>query len=59
MDNHPFIVDIPADEYNEAARRGENLSSHMLGDFRNCPLFYKKKISGEIEPSDTAAFETG
>ena len=56
---YPFIVDIPADEYHEAAKRGEFLSSHLLGDFRNCPLLYKKKMSGQIEPIDTAAYQTG
>ena len=59
MKQYPFIVDIPADEYHEAAKRGEFLSSHLLGDFRNCPLLYKKKMSGQIEPIDTAAYQTG
>ena len=59
MNRYPFIVDIPADEYHEAAKRGEFLSSHLLGDFRNCPLLYKKKMSGQIEPIDTAAYQTG
>ena len=59
MHRYPFIVDIPADEYHEAARRGEFLSSHLLGDFRACPRLYKKKLSGEIEPTDTAAYQTG
>ena len=59
MHRYPFIVDIPADEYHEAARRGEFLSSHLLGDFRACPRLYRKKMSGEIEPTDTAAYQTG
>lgn len=59
MHKFPFIVDIPADEYHEAARRGEFLSSHLLGDFRACPRLYRKKMSGEIEPTDTAAYQTG
>ncbi len=59
MHRYPFIVDIPADEYHEAARRGEFLSSHLLGDFRACPRLYRKKMSGEIEPVDTAAYQTG
>ena len=42
MKQYPFIVDIPADEYHEAARRGEFLSSHLLGDFRACPRLYRK-----------------
>ena len=59
MHRYPFIVDIPADEYHEAARRGDFLSSHLLGDFRACPRLYRKKMSGEIEPTDTAAYQTG
>ena len=59
MKQYPFIVDIPADEYHEAARRGEFLSSHLLGDFRACPRLYRKRMSGEIEPTDTAAYQTG
>lgn len=55
----PFIVDIPAEEYHAAARRGEFLSSHLLGDFRSCPLLYKKKLSGEIEPGDSTAYAQG
>ena len=59
MQKYPFIVSIPADEYHDAARRGQFLSSHLLGDFRSCPKLYKKKMSGEIEPVDTAAYQLG
>ena len=59
MKQYHFIIDIPADEYHEAAKRGEFLSSHLLGDFRNCPLLYKKKMSGQIEQTDTEAYQTG
>ena len=59
MNQYPFIVDIDADEYHEAARRGEFLSSHLLGDFRACPRLYKKKLLGEIEPVDTTAYQIG
>lgn len=59
MRSHPFIVDIPADEYHQAARDGKFLSSHLLGDFRSCPQLYKKKMSGEIEPSDSTAYQIG
>lgn len=59
MQKYPFIVDVPADEYHEAARRGQFLSSHLLGDFRTCPKLYRKKMSGEIEPSDTTAYQLG
>ena len=49
MKRCPFIVDIPADEYHEAARRGEFLSSHLLGDFRACPRLYRKKMPAHRE----------
>ena len=55
MHQYPFIADIPADEYHAAARRGDFLSSHLLGDFRSCPLLYHKKMTGAIEPVDSAA----
>ena len=59
MNKYPFIVDIPADEYHEAARRGEFLSSHLLGDFRACPLLFHKKMTGEIETTDSSAYKEG
>lgn len=59
MNTYPFIVDIPADEYHQAAKDGHYLSSHLLSDFRACPLLYHKKMTGAIEPSDTAAYQTG
>ena len=55
----PFFADIPADEYHQAARDGKFLSSHLLGDFRKSPRLYRKKMTGEIAPEDTAAFLTG
>ena len=58
MHRYPFIVDIPADEYHEAARRGEFLSSHLFGNFRAYPRLYRKKMSGD-EPVDTAAYQVG
>lgn len=54
-----FFADIPADEYHQAARDGKFLSSHLLGDFRKSPRLYRKKMTGEIAPEDTAAFLTG
>ena len=59
MGKLPFLVDVPADEYHEAARRGQYLSSHLLGDFRRSPRLYHKKMTGEIEPEDSAAFLMG
>ena len=59
MHKFPFIVDIPADEYHEAARRGEFLSSHLLGDFRKSPRLYHKKMNGEIDPNESTALAVG
>lgn len=55
----PVFADIPADEYHKAAMEGRYLSSHMLGDFRKSPRLYRKKLSGEIEPAESAAFALG
>lgn len=54
-----FFVDIPADEYHQAARDGKFLSSHLLGDFRKAPKLYRMKMSGEIEPMESAALTMG
>ena len=59
MDRLPFFADIPADEYHRAARDGQFLSSHLLGDFRKSPRLYRKKMAGEIVQDETAAFLTG
>ena len=59
MGKLPFLADIPASEYHEAARQGRFLSSHLLGDFRKSPRLYRKKMTGEIEPEDSAAFLMG
>ncbi len=57
--DYPFFVEIPAEEYHQAARDGKFLSSHLLGDFRKCPLLYHQKMTGEIQPTDSAAFWMG
>ncbi len=59
MGKLPFLADIPAEEYHEAARQGRYLSSYLLGDFRKSPRLYRKKMTGEIEPEDSAAFLMG
>ena len=57
--DYPFFADIPAAEYHQDARDGKYLSSHLLGDFRRCPLLYRQKMTGEIPPQDSAAYLTG
>jgi len=59
MDMRTILADIPADEYHRAAREGRYLSSHLLGDFRKSPRLYRKKMTGEIEPDESAAFLMG
>ena len=59
MGRFPNLVDIDADEYHKAARDGRYLSSHLLGDFRKSPRLYKRKMSGDIEPADSAALTLG
>lgn len=53
------FADIPADEYHQAARDGKFLSSHLLSDFRKAPKLYHMKMTGEIEPAESAAFLMG
>lgn len=59
MGKYPNLVDIDANEYHKAARDGKYLSSHLLGDFRKAPRLYKRKMTGEIEPADSAALMLG
>lgn len=59
MKRYEFLAEIPAEEYHRDARDGKFLSSHLLGDFRKCPRLYQKKLNGEIEASDSAAFLMG
>ena len=59
MNKLPFFADIEANEYHQAARDGKFLSSHLLGDFRKSPKLYYKKLSGEIEPTESAALAVG
>lgn len=55
----PFFADVDAAEYHEAARDGKFLSSHLLGDFRKSPRLYRKKLNGEIEPTESSALAIG
>lgn len=56
---NPKILSIPAAEYHAASRCGLYVSSHLLDDFRNSPELYRRKISGEIEDSDSPALALG
>lgn len=59
MYNENFILQIPADEYHAETKAGKFLSSHMLGDFRNCPELYRKKLAGEYVEPESQAFLIG
>lgn len=59
MNDKNYILDIPAAEYHAESKSGRYLSSHMLGDFRKCPALYQKKLAGQIEESESAAFAIG
>lgn len=54
-----WCLDIPADEYHQATKDNEFLSSHRLNTFRKCPLEYYKRITGEIVEGDTPNFIIG
>ena len=57
--DYPCFADIPAEQYHQDARDGKFLSSHLLGDFRKCPLTYHQKMTGVIPPQDSAAYWMG
>lgn len=63
MNDYTFILhallSIPEDDYHAASKRGEFLSSHMLGDFRNCPEYYHRKIQGEVPEKPSTAYALG
>lgn len=56
-DLRELIIDEPADVYH--ARAGEYLSSHLLGDFRKCPLLFHRKRCGLIPDVDRPAYLVG
>ncbi|RIK77251.1 MAG: hypothetical protein DCC68_17695 [Planctomycetota bacterium] len=41
-----FLIHEPAEAYH--AKSGHYLSSHLLADFRKCPLLYHRKVSGLV-----------
>jgi hypothetical protein len=52
-----FLIREPANVYH--AHSGEFLSAHALGDFRRCPLLYRKQELGLVPERDTAAYLVG
>ena len=53
------IVSIPAGEYHAASRSGRYMSSHLLASFRESPLLYHKKVTGEVTDGDSPALALG
>ncbi|MDD4431673.1 MAG: PD-(D/E)XK nuclease-like domain-containing protein, partial [Bacteroidales bacterium] len=59
MTDLSFIIHEPADEYHARSRSGEFMSSHLLADFRESPALYRKKVQGQIQENESAAFIMG
>jgi len=51
------LIQEPADVYH--ARASENLSSHSLREFRECPARFRKRELGLIPAKDSEAFAVG
>lgn len=51
------LLHEPAEVYH--AKRGEYLSSHLLGDFRRCPQLYFRKRCGLLPSEDRPAYLLG
>jgi hypothetical protein len=58
MNTGSFLT-ISADEYHEASRSGQYMSSHLLADFRESPELYRRKTSGEIAEAESPALTLG
>jgi len=61
MTERPATTNVILHESAEVyhAKAKENLSSHQLGDFRKCPLLYRKKRQGLIPDEDRPAYLVG
>ena len=46
-------------EHEYHAKAGEYLTSHLLADFRKCPLLHSKRLEGLVERRDTPAYTLG
>jgi hypothetical protein len=52
-----FLLREPADVYHAKSR--DFLTAHALGEFRRCPLLYRKKQLGLVPERDTTAYLVG
>jgi len=57
LESTTFLIREPAETYH--ARSGEFLSSHLLADFRKCPLLYHRKRCGLVPDNDRPAYLVG
>ena len=55
--NTDFLIHEMANTYH--GKRGEYLSSHLLGDFRENPKYYKQKVDGQVKDVDQTAYIEG
>ena len=53
------FLDVPEEEYHEAARKREFVSSHYLALYRKCPALYHQEMLGLAPRKDSAAFALG
>lgn len=53
-----WLISEPANEYHAKAGK-EYLSSHLLAEYRNCPLMFYKKVNGLISSKDSSAYAFG
>ena len=52
-----LLIREPAEAYH--AKAGEFLTSHLLADYRKCPLLYRQRVLGLIERDDRPAYLIG
>ncbi|MFI4912684.1 MAG: PD-(D/E)XK nuclease-like domain-containing protein [Sedimentisphaeraceae bacterium JB056] len=57
MQRPDWLIAESADYYHKQAK--ENLSSHQLIEFINCPLMYFKKLTGLIKDRDSQCYSFG
>ena len=59
MNKPSWLLEIPADDYHQATKLDQYITSHRLAVYRRDPLEYKQRRDGVIEDKDTTAFLIG
>lgn len=54
-----WIIHEDNEFYHQQSKSGKYMSSHLLGDFCKSPLLYNKKVLGQVEEKDSAAYAFG